>query len=50
MATERDIAGLLNEEIGPQDSDYVAWTTFAMKLVVSLFITQSVYIVTVNSG
>uniref|UniRef100_A0A1X7U668 CCHC-type domain-containing protein n=1 Tax=Amphimedon queenslandica TaxID=400682 RepID=A0A1X7U668_AMPQE len=24
MATERDIARLLNEEIGPQDSDYVA--------------------------
>uniref|UniRef100_A0A1X7UPD0 Uncharacterized protein n=1 Tax=Amphimedon queenslandica TaxID=400682 RepID=A0A1X7UPD0_AMPQE len=24
MATERDIARLLNEEIGPRDSDYVA--------------------------
>ena len=24
MATERDIARLLNEEIGPQDSDYLA--------------------------
>uniref|UniRef100_A0A1X7SEJ5 Uncharacterized protein n=1 Tax=Amphimedon queenslandica TaxID=400682 RepID=A0A1X7SEJ5_AMPQE len=24
MATERDIARLLNEEIGPLDSDYVA--------------------------